>query len=492
LRARPSPVDNVGVLLRTRLASGARVAAAVLPGALAIAAGAAATVFGAVVPSTGSILGVSIDGRPLGAGADIRRHVEIEAYRIEARTVAVVVAGAPAMRAKLSSLGVHVEREAAVRRAESIGRRGSVSERLKDALGAARNGIDVPLGVRVDDAKLENVLVPLKETADERAIAARYDVEQRRVVSEEPGRYVDVDAAREALLAAAKTGAEVVRLPVVAIAPEVSAEALVDFSPKQVVATYETWFSRRGKEAPRAKNIEVAAARMDGTVLMPGKIVSFNSIVGPRRVENGFFVSPEIFKGEMVKGVGGGTCQVSSTLHAASLYAGLDVVERSPHSRPLGYIGIGLDSTVVYPEVDLKLRNPWPFPLVVHTRVEQNRIVIELLGEAEPAEVSVYRETLKVRPFKRKVTVKHYLPSGKFIKKEKGIRGYDVRRVRRVSTAEGERKVEVVVDRYPPTPEHFWVAPDLDVETGLPELPEGAEVPEPAAARSDPARTGGV
>ena len=74
----------------------------------------------------------------------------------------------------------------------------------------------------------------------------------------------------------------------------------------------------------------------------------------------------------MVEGTGGGTCQVASTLHAIAFFGGLDIVQRLPHSRPSGYIPAGLDATVVYPVVDLKLRNPFTFPVVVHATVSAN------------------------------------------------------------------------------------------------------------------------
>ena len=115
-------------------------------------------------------------------------------------------------------------------------------------------------------------------------------------------------------------------------------------------------------------NIDAAASKLDGLVLEPGELFSFNAVVGDRSEENGFQKSWEINKGEMVEGVGGGTCQVASTFYAAAFFSGLDVLERLPHSRPSAYIPMGLDSTVVYPAVDLKVRNPHSFPVVVHAK----------------------------------------------------------------------------------------------------------------------------
>ena len=91
---------------------------------------------------------------------------------------------------------------------------------------------------------------------------------------------------------------------------------------------------------------------------------------GARSEENGFHKAGEIFKGEMIEGVGGGTCQIASTLHAVAFFSGLDIIERLPHSRASAYIRPGLDATVVYPAVDLKLKNPFEFPVVIHAFID--------------------------------------------------------------------------------------------------------------------------
>ena len=92
----------------------------------------------------------------------------------------------------------------------------------------------------------------------------------------------------------------------------------------QVVSRFETRFGYVGGQQNRGGNILRAASQVDGLVLMPGQIVSFNEHVGPRSKENGFFPAPEIYKGEMREGIGGGTCQVAGTLHAAAFFGGLN------------------------------------------------------------------------------------------------------------------------------------------------------------------------
>ncbi len=154
------------------------------------------------------------------------------------------------------------------------------------------------------------------------------------------------------------------------VAPPVSEEPLGPLyeSPPRpqefsVIAYYETRFTAGGN---RGKNVERAAIQ---AVLEPGAIFSFNSLVGPRTVENRFLWAPVIFKGEMTTGEGGGVCQVSSTIHAAARIAGLEIVERRPHSRPSSYVPLGMDSTVVWPTTDLRIRNSFEIPVEIRTLV---------------------------------------------------------------------------------------------------------------------------
>jgi hypothetical protein len=226
-------------------------------------------------------------------------------------------------------------------------------------------------------------------------------------------------------------------------------------------------------------------------VLLPHELFSFNALVGPRTVENGFSKGWEIFKGEMVEGIGGGTCQVASTFHAAAFLAGLDIIERLPHSRPSAYITMGLDATVVYPVVDLKIRNPYDFPVVVHSHVEGGSVEFELRGHEQPAKVVFGRQVLAVRPFTRKVEEMPGLPANRIIRKQHGIRGYKILRTRTIAYRDGSAHNESNVDVYPPTVEMYLVAPGTDVDAVLPPLAEPADgavsgwTP-PQAATSDP------
>src|SRR5690606_9944049 len=113
---------------------------------------------------------------------------------------------------------------------------------------------------------------------------------------------------------------------------------------------------------------------------MPGEEFDFNAVVGPRDEAHGYRVATVIAQGELVDGLGGGTCQISGTLHAAALFAGLEIAERYPHSRPSSYIKLGLDATVAYPSITYRVRNPFDYPVVLHEKVAGGVVRAEILG----------------------------------------------------------------------------------------------------------------
>jgi hypothetical protein len=309
--------------------------------------------------------------------------------------------------------------------------------------------------------------------------------ERRTLAPHVPGRFLDLDGLGELLWTVAKSRASAVGAaagstdparvvaPFVEIAPRVSAEAADELRGElQVVAEYSTRFRTHGDQATRAQNIALAAQRLDGWILLPGDRLSFNDVVGERSAQNGFEESWQILEGEMVRGMGGGTCQVSSTLHAAALHAGLSVVESYLHSRPLAYIDKGLDATVAWPFVDLKLQNPWPVALAIDAEVEGGMLTFRFLARNKPATVRIRRDIREVVPFPRIVEVSRGLRGFKL--EQKGIPGYQIERVRHVRPASGAARREVHTNRYRPTPELYLVGPDFDLEQ-LPPLPEGAE-----------------
>ncbi|MDR2939125.1 MAG: VanW family protein [Clostridiales bacterium] len=161
------------------------------------------------------------------------------------------------------------------------------------------------------------------------------------------------------------------------IKPTYTAE---DFQMAQtLIGSASTYYSGRG--SGRVVNMEVAASKINGYVLYPGEIFSTNKEFGPSTYENGYMDAPVIENGELIEGIGGGVCQVSSTLYNAILRAELEVVERRNHSLKVGYVDWGFDSTLAGDYIDLKFRNDTDLPLFVEAYLSADRVVCNIYGK---------------------------------------------------------------------------------------------------------------
>lgn len=207
-------------------------------------------------------------------------------------------------------------------------------------------------------------------------------------------------------------------LPVQLWAADVTAKKIHDRGIKSLLATSITHFSPTKEN--RVYNISVAAKAIDDLMLKPGATFSFNKIVGPRSQEAGYKTAGVIINNEMVEGIGGGVCQVSSTLYNAVLQADLEIVERVNHSTPVAYLPLGQDATVAYDYLDFKFKNNTANYIFIKAQASNNSIMIRIFGADEPKkQVSVFSETVYQDDNKIKVnTWRNVQINGKESKKE--------------------------------------------------------------------------
>jgi len=459
---------------------------------LGASAGAMAWGAHALLPAEGEVArGLRVDGVEVADGETPESVAQARARALLERRLELRYGTERAAEVTLEELGATVDVAEIARHVAAVAHGDDLFERIDDALEARRGHVDIPVRIGLPIEGLAARLERFKEENDTLPRAAKLDLASQKATPHQAGRSLDIYAAAAAITGAVAANDRVVEIPAFALEPRASSDVVARIDTAQVLSRFETRFGYLGGQAGRAKNIQRAASQMDGVVLMPGEIVSFNANVGPRSIENGFATAPEIFKGEMREGIGGGTCQVSGTLHAAALFGGVDIVERSNHSRPSGYIKVGLDATVVYPVVDLKLKNPFDFPIVVHATISKGTLAFELRGRERPATVDLSTDTIGVSAFKRKIEDAPWLEAGQFRLKQKGIRGVSIRKTRVIKYAGGKERVEVTNDVYPPTFEIYLVPPGTDVETALPPLP-GAGEDERLAAPASSNRTAAV
>jgi vancomycin resistance protein YoaR len=301
----------------------------------------------------------------------------------------------------------------------------------------------------IDRAVLADRLDSLAPSLARPAIPGRIDAATLAITPHVVGAALDVDRSMPHVESALVRGDPVILLAVDEVLPS---EGIVPegLSFAAVVGEYTTRFRRYGSYRGRGRNVETAARSLDGAIIPARGVLSFNERVGPRTRDAGYRMAPVIQDGELVDGMGGGVCQVSSTLFAASFFGGLDIVEHTPHSRPSTYIMAGLDATVVWPDVDLKLENPFDFPLVVRARIEEDQLTIQLLGTERPRTVEIVRRVGRRRAFEERREDDPAIPFGTEEVKQEGIAGRTVFRTRRVTEGARTWEEEAVVT-YPPT-----------------------------------------
>jgi vancomycin resistance protein YoaR len=321
---------------------------------------------------------------------------------------------------------------------------------------SAHDGLDLIVPVQIERERLFDTLLALKEELDRSAFDARIDIDHEAVLAESPGRLLDVDRSSLAIERALERGEEVASLGFEARAPARVASELTHVRYDALLGFFETADDSRTRATERTFNLQQAASRLDGYVLIPGGELDFNAVVGPRDEANGYRVAKLIAEGEPVDGIGGGICQISGTLHAASLFAGLDIVERHPHTRPSSYIKLGFDAAVAYPSMNLRLRNPYDFPVVLRERVSAGRVRVEIRGARRPHTISLLRKIDRAIPFGQIERPDPTLPRGVRILAQRGVPGIDLHRYRiRRDGAHAVR--EVRIEHYPPLPQLILV-----------------------------------
>lgn len=150
----------------------------------------------------------------------------------------------------------------------------------------------------------------------------------------------------------------------------------VSFANPQVLASRTTTYNAR---IPRATNVGLAADALNGTIVLPGQQFSYNEVVGPRTRARGYVEATVYSSGEVTTGIGGGICQVSSTLYAAMRDCGLPATERHQHSLPVHYLPAGYDATVAYGSLDLKFVNIYQVPIYIRADADNGNLTIDLM-----------------------------------------------------------------------------------------------------------------
>lgn len=176
-------------------------------------------------------------------------------------------------------------------------------------------------------------------------------------------------------------------IPLKVTVPEVTTKMIGTEAFPDLISEFSTKYSQSQKD--RTTNLKLAAEKINGTVLMPGEVFSYNTVVGKRTIDAGYKEAKIYVNGEVVDGLGGGICQVSSTLYNAVLYANLEIVERRNHQFVPSYAGAGLDATVVYGSIDFQFKNTRNYPIKIQCSVDRGICNFQIYGIKEETEYEV-------------------------------------------------------------------------------------------------------
>jgi vancomycin resistance protein YoaR len=355
-----------------------------------------------------------------------------------------------------ADLGIEID-------ANEVARVGAVQTDAQLAALGAKGSIPV----RLDRDKAIKALLQLKGVYDKGAIDAWLNLEARTIEKDSPGQGIDVWASLPRIAVAARQGVPSFELVSVAVPARVTKETLGIDDISNVLGKYTTKFAVADKD--RNFNLKLAASKINGLVLQPDAEWSFNAGVGERSQATGYKIAHVITAGEMVDGLAGGTCQISTTLFGASFFAGLEFPSVTNHSRPSTYTPLGFDATVAWPHTDFKLKNPYDFPVAISYRVANGEAYVEVLGKKRPySKVEYVRELLEESPYGTEERLDEEMPEGQTMLDQPGFNGYKMRRYRRFYKGKKMIREQKWIVQYKPVTEYVRRGTNPDPATPMP------------------------
>ncbi|MGG4394269.1 VanW family protein [Paenibacillus thiaminolyticus] len=247
-------------------------------------------------------------------------------------------------------------------------------------------------------------------------------------------------------------GAIRIEAPLVLTDPPVTVASLKAEGIERKIIEYSTGFAK--SEDGRTHNVVSAAQTIDDMILKPGDIFDYDKVIAETEKKYGFKEAPVIYNGKLVPGIGGGICQVSSTLYNAVLRTGLEIVERRNHSLPVSYLPLGLDATFSQGYINFKFKNSTGKHLLIRTETADGRLTIKFFGTMDNnLSYQMETKTVKVLDPQVKYVKNPNLPAGTEQVLQQGKKGYVVEsyRIKMVDGNEVERE-RIAMDTYQPQP----------------------------------------
>lgn len=355
----------------------------------------------------------------------------------------------------LGNLGFSLGTKEVLAQAYRTGRQGNLFQKSASKLKAAVYGLSLTPSLKWDEEKLkatlQKALTPLNKNPTNAAFSFNAD-NTMIITPEKPGLAVDIAPVIAQIKQSDILNVNELTVSNKEIPPQVTAAQLEAQKITGLLATYTTKFDP--SLIGRTENIRVAARTLNGKTIKPGEVFSFNDTVGPRTVEAGYKEAMIIENGTFAPGLGGGVCQVSSTLYNVLLLADLPIVERANHDLAIAYAPLGQDATVAYPTLDLKFKNDTNGYLLIRSKAEGDSLTFSLYGQVHPnREVIITNTVLSTFYGGEQRVIDSSLASGETRVRQGGQPGYVVSTIRTVKiNGEITKKEDLGQSRYRATP----------------------------------------
>ena len=272
---------------------------------------------------------------------------------------------------------------------------------------------------------------------------AYYDPLTQEISEGTEGVSFDIASARDKLDRAG-IGTQII-IPLIRLKPDVIAQDIESVFFRDVLYTSTTKIAGTSN---RLRNITIAAMAINGKELKPGEVFSFNETVGKRTADKGYTEAAAYVSGETVLEIGGGICQVSSTIYDCVLHADLEVVERRNHVFTVAYLPLGNDATVNWGTIDFRFKNNTDYPIRIDTEVDGRDLTITLYGtKLDENYIEIKYTEISSSDFKLVEREDESVPQGQSIVKQDGHRGHVVETYKYVYDADGNLLREEKVGR---------------------------------------------
>jgi vancomycin resistance protein YoaR len=358
-------------------------------------------------------------------------------------------------------IGVKLDTDVLIEEAYLMGRKDNIFRNLQNRLDIAQNGVNLPLKINYDKDKLNRFLEDIAQEVnrDPKDAELIIDSDDKVLVTESySGKQLNKEETIKNLensFASSTDKVIKVQIAINEVKPAITKSSLQEKGIKQLLGSFTTTFNPNN--IGRTHNIKIAATAMNKLMIAPGQDFSFNEVVGPRSSALGYQEAPVIVNGKLTPGIGGGVCQVSSTLYNTVLLSNLEITKRFNHSLPSSYVGLGRDATVTYGGLDFQFKNNSEHYIYLTTSVNHDKLTIKIYGtQTSNDKIKIVSEVLQViEPnVVRKEDPDLLIGEEKI---DKGSKGYKVKTWRVILTESGQEKRELLSeDNYKATETTIW------------------------------------